>query len=210
MHRMLAISMVAGGWLSLLTAAAPCWAQLDPLDARVTAWVTGTAAAAAISTPAPDRPFAEGTWTFQTYGSGTWGDSDKGEIYTAHIGVGYHFVDDLSINLEAIGGWADAEKDDDGGVGGIDLLFRWHFLQGRSWSLYIDGGAGFQLATTNFPSDSHHNFRPQVGLGGTLQITDSIRLMGGARWLHISNAGTTRINNGLDGAQLYAGIMVPF
>ena len=154
-------------------------------------------------------PFAEGAWTFQTYGSAGFGDS-KGEIYTAHAGFGYHFVDDLSINLEAIGGGARPRDDDNGAVGGFDLLFRWHFYHEGDWSIYMDGGAGFQQASTNFPSDSHHNFRPQFGLGLTYHIKDNVRLMAGARWLHISNAGTTDGNDGLDAAQLYAGLMWGF
>jgi len=160
-----------------------------------------------------DEPFAQGTWTFQTYGSATMLDKDHGNIYTAHVGGGYHIVDDFSISLEAVGGWVDSRTDDDGYAGGLDLLLRWHFAKAdnNAWSLYVDGGAGFQEATTDFPSDSSHNFRPQLGFGGTYRLGDGdVRLMGGARWLHISNAGTTDGNDGGDWAQLYLGVMVPF
>ncbi len=165
---------------------------------------------ASLAAAPPATDFAEGTFSFQFYGSTVVGDSEHGYIHTAHVGAGWYFVDDLSINLEAIGGWVDSKTDDDGGVGGLDLLFRWHFLKDEDWSLYVDGGAGFQQATTNFPSDSHHNFRPQVGMGFTYDLTDRARLMGGARWLHISNASTTEGNDGLDAAQLYLGLMMPF
>ena len=159
-----------------------------------------------------DEPFAAGSWTFQAYGSGTVGDNDHGNIYTAHVGGGYYLYDDFSVNLELLGGWVDSRTDDDGYVGGLDLLLRWHFLKGENdaWTIYSDGGAGIQMASTDFPSDSPHNFRPQFGLGGTLRLNDEVRLMGGARYLHISNAGTTNGNDGGDWAQLYLGVMVPF
>ncbi len=188
----------------LVTAATAQATEGQPLT-QLTALAT-----TAFENEAADRPFAAGSWTFQTYGSAGVFDSDKGEIYTGHIGVGYYFVDDLSINLEAFGGWVTPERDEHGGVGGFDLLLRWHFVNEDGYSLYIDGGAGFQQATTNYPSDSHHNFRPQFGIGGTLELFDSARLMVGVRWLHISNAGTTDGNDGFDGAQFYAGLMIPF
>lgn len=158
------------------------------------------------------RPFAKGSRTFQLYGSTVLLDSDHGYISTAHAGLGYHLADDFSFNIEGLGGWVDSKVDDDGGVAGLDLLLRHHFAHDRErdWTLYVDGGAGFQQASTNFPSDSHHNFRTMVGLGGTLRLTDALRLMGGARYLHISNAGTSDRNDGGDWAQLYLGAMWTF
>jgi len=126
------------------------------------------------------------------------------------VGFGYHFLDGLSLNLEGVGGAVQAERDDEGGVGGLDLIARWHFFHEDPASVYIDGGTGFQQATTNFPSDSHHNFRLQLGLGGTWRIAGGGHVMGGARYLHVSNAGTSEHNDGYDGAQLYAGLSFPF
>lgn len=157
--------------------------------------------------------FDEGSWTLQSYVSATTGDSNHGDVYAAHLGVGYFFVDGLSINVDLLGGLVDAgliSGDDDGVVGGFDLLFRWHFVRGGKWSLYMDGGAGFQLADTDWPSDSHHNFRPQFGMGFTYALTSRLNLMAGARYLHVSNAHTTDGNDGFDGAMIYAGAMWGF
>ena len=157
-------------------------------------------------------PFAEGTWTVQAYGSALVGDSDKGGMYAGHIGGGYFFKDAWSVNLEALGGAVRSETDADenGGVGGLDLMVRWHFLRRSGWSLYADAGAGVQQATTDFPSDNRFNFRLQTGIGVTRRIAGNAHLMGGARYQHISNAGITDGNDGYDGAQLYAGLMFPF
>ncbi|MCC6680087.1 MAG: acyloxyacyl hydrolase [Phycisphaeraceae bacterium] len=166
-----------------------------------------------ISTGALADDFAEGAWTLQAYGSGTYGDSSHGDIYSAHLGVGYYFVDDWSLNLELVGGRVvpgEISGDDNGMAAGLDMLFRWHFVTGENWSLYTDFGGGIQQADTNFPSDSHFNFRPQAGLGATWKLAGRARLMGGVRWLHISNAYITPGNNGLDAAQCYGGLMMSF
>lgn len=157
-------------------------------------------------------PFAKGRWTVHTYGSALVADPDKGEMYTAHVGVGYFFEDAWSVNLEAFGGGVHTERDADehGGVGGLDLMARWHFLRRADWSLYADAGAGVQQATTDFPSDNRFNFRLMTGIGATRRIAGNAHLMGGVRYQHISNASMTEGNDGYDGAQLYAGLMFPF
>ncbi len=162
-------------------------------------------------------PFGAGTWSFQTYGSATFGD-DAGELYLAHVGVGYHFIDALSLNFEAVGGAMVIEdlgttNGEDAAAIGLDLLLRWHFCRRDGWSLYMDGGAGLIQGTASFPANgTHFNFTPQFGLGITASLTDTLSLMGGARWHHISNAGKNGQdeNPGYDGAMLYGGVMFAF
>ena len=31
------------------------------------------------------------------------------------------------------------------------ILFRWHFLRRETWSIFMDGGAGFLLTTNDVP-----------------------------------------------------------
>lgn len=197
-----------------LLAAAPAAAQQALLTTSDTALAaTPTLWIQADGTPPAAEPFTEGSWTFQSYLATTVGD-DKGDQHDLHAGAGYFFRDGLSFNVEAFGGLVDPRDDDEGYVAGFDLLLRWHFLrdeQDARWSVYLATGAGFQEASTNFPSDSHHNFRLNVlDLGGTFRVTDTVNLMGGARYLHVSNAGTSDDNDGLDAAMLYAGVMIPF
>ena len=52
---------------------------------------------------APEERFNAESWTFQTYGSATFGD-DAGELYLGRAGVGYHAWDDISVNLEVVTG----------------------------------------------------------------------------------------------------------
>ncbi len=159
-------------------------------------------------------PFDQGSWVYHGYASAAFGDH-AGEIYTAHAGLGYYFRDNLSVNGELLGGGIVIEDgpDDDASAVGINILFRWHFMEGEDWTVYLDGGAGLLQTSETFPaSGTHFNFTPQGGIGGTLKLHGRSHLIGGVRWYHLSNNdknGGVR-NPGYDSALLYAGLIVPF
>jgi hypothetical protein len=197
----------------------PVFADANPFERlALAAEETPSAAASASEAPATSNPFDEGSWVFTTYGSGTWGENSDA-LYGAHVGGGYYFIDGLSINLEATGYYLDihdgsGESGGTTGGGGLDALFRWHFLrdeQEGKWSIYFDAGAGILQSGESIPADgSNFNFTPQAGVGGTLKICDGAHLMGGARWFHASNAGTHANNPGYNGVEAYVGLMIPF
>jgi len=165
-------------------------------------------------------PFAQGHWTLQLYGSGTYSQSND-RLYGGHVGVGYHFLDGVSVNAE-LGGEFVHSQDSSGTLGGtggntgaveLDVIFRWHILRGDNWSLFVDGGAGIMESGESFPAQgTHFNFRPQVGLGATLRLTNDLYLIGGAKLLHISNAGLggEGHNPGVDSLMYYLGVLIPF
>lgn len=174
--------------------------------------------AAVALTAQPDDDFISfaprGTWTSQVYGSATLG-GEAGGLFTAHIGGGYHFKDDLSVNLELIAGSINFDEGfiDSTSVVGLDLLVRYHFHREGPWTFYTDGGFGLQQSSMPFPMDgTHFNFRSQAGLGFTLQLDPRARLMVGARWLHVSNAAKDgkALNPGYDGAMIYSGLLFTF
>ena len=156
----------------------------------------------------------KGTWTAQTYGSATV-SGEAGGLFTAHVGGGYHFKDDMSINLELIAGSINFDEgfNDSAAVVGLDLLLRYHFFQYGDLTLYTDGGFGLQQSSLPFPmAGTHFNFRSQAGIGLTLKLNDRARLMAGARWLHVSNAAKDGevLNPGYDGAMVYSGFLFTF
>jgi hypothetical protein len=175
--------------------------------------------------PVDSDPFDDGSWTFQTYATGTWGEHDN-SLWQLHVGGGYFFIDGLSINLELTGSAlhsqdvdlsgedGDPHSGDDSGAGGLDAIFRWHVLRDREegkWSLFVDAGAGIMISSESFPADgSNFNFTPQAGIGGTLRLTERLHLIGGAKWFHVSNAYTQDRNPGFDGIQGYLGVLMPF
>lgn len=160
-------------------------------------------------------PFAAGRWVSPFYVSGAIGN--EGQLIQVHVGLGYYILNRLSLNFEAVGGYADADDQPtavggDSATVGFDLLARWHVLVGPNWSVYLDGGAGLrQFGPRSYPAaGTHFNFTPQAGAGATLRLNHDLWLMGGARWLHISNAdidGEDQ-NPGDDAVQVYLGALV--
>ncbi len=159
------------------------------------------------------RAFARGALSFQAYGSNNFGDSGKGEMWSGHLGLGYYVADAVSINIDVFGAWVRSGIDDNGVAGGADAYGRWHFLvdDAEKWTVFIDLGAGLQQASTNYSGTHHFNFRLFSGVGGTLELTEGLHLLGGARYLHLSDAGAAGAGGGgFDGAFVFLGITIPF
>ncbi|MEQ9094669.1 MAG: acyloxyacyl hydrolase [Phycisphaerales bacterium] len=122
-------------------------------------------------------------------------------------------VDDIEWFLEG-GLWSFYDKGADAAFGlSATLGFRWHFVARENWSLFADIGIGVLGTTDHVPPDgTSFNFMPRAGLGFTRQLDENVRLIGGVRWHHISNArtrGDSR-NPARDAPQLYVGLVVPF
>lgn len=122
-------------------------------------------------------------------------------------------VEDIEWLLEA-GLWNFYERGGDSAFGlSASLGFRWHFLTRDRWTLFADAGIGL-LGTTDTvpPEGTGFNFMPRVGVGFTHEIDESVRLIGGVRWHHISNARTRGDdrNPSRDAALIYLGVVVPF
>ena len=156
--------------------------------------------------------FLKGTRELHVYASGIGGDQGKGEMYALHIGFGYFLQNSLSVNIDILGAHIRSGIDDKGIAAGFDILFRTHFYKSRDdlLSIYFDTGGGLQQQSTNFSGRRHFNFRLMGGFGGTLKIFDHIRMIGGVRYLHISDAGIKGGGGGFDGAMFYSGCIFPF
>ncbi|MEX0744316.1 MAG: acyloxyacyl hydrolase [Phycisphaeraceae bacterium] len=151
--------------------------------------------------------FSRGSWSMELFGSGSF--ASKGEIYSGHVGASYYFVDHVALSLQASVGRIRSGVGEDATVGALDLLIRHHLLRGDGWTLFIEGGAGIQRASERFP-ETHFNFRPQGGVGMTLQLREDMHLITGVRHLHISNAGRSSPNVGYEGIMPYLGVSLQF
>ncbi|MEE4604659.1 MAG: hypothetical protein V2J65_25500 [Desulfobacteraceae bacterium] len=85
--------------------------------------------------------------------------------------------------------------------------FSW--LNNDLWSVYLDVGGGLQQQSTDFAGNRRFNLRVMGGGGATLRVTDQVRMIGGIRYLHISDAGIEG-GGGFDGFMCYTGAMFPF
>jgi hypothetical protein len=122
----------------------------------------------------------------------------------------WFFMQNVSLDF-GLSGDAILQPGLDAGGGGASLMLRWHFLARADWSVYGDIGCGMLFTNEPVPSDGGRvNFTPRAGVGGTLAIGGSARLMGGLRWYHISNANTGEDNPGRDSLQVYGGVSFPF
>ena len=160
----------------------------------------------------PRNDFSRGSRKLQTYASVAAGDKGKGEMYALHFGYGYFLRDYLSINVDVLGAYIRSGIDDNGIAGGIDVIFRRHFSWSNDdlWSVYLDLGGGLQQQSTNFAGSRRFNFRVMGGGGATLRVTDHVRMIGGIRYLHISDAGIEGGGGGFDGFMFYGGVSFSF
>ena len=164
--------------------------------------------------PAGERigEFSKGYQKWHTYVSAAGFDKGKGEMYAFHLGYGYFFMDDFSVNIDVLGSYIRSGIDDNGVAAGLDLILRQHPIKGPGnlWSLYLELGAGLQHQSTNFAGNRKFNFRLLGGGGATFRVAENARLMAGMRYFHVSDAGIEGGGGGFDGLQFYAGSMFPF
>ena len=158
-----------------------------------------------------EPPFAKGTWSLQLTGSyyTTVSGSDVTLGYGT-VSVGYYYADTWAVDL-SVSGYALEEDDQSEGVAAsLGLNLRKHFLVRDPFSVYIDGGVGIIRADGEFPAGgTNTNFTLQGGLGATWRLTESMHVVGGARWFHISNARRHGEdgNASTDGVAVYGGLM---
>ena len=126
---------------------------------------------------------------------------NAGEMLEAHVRIGHNLVEDLSINIELIGGYArmndqGLDSGGEGGLMGFDLPYRWHLLKGEDWTFYLDGSAGFMYSDYAVPAKgTYFNFRPQFGVGASFSLGESMRLITRARWRAIRTVGSLPFSN---------------
>ncbi len=124
---------------------------------------------------------------------------------------GYYFVDRAAAEVQVPLYYAHDEEDSLGI--GINLDFRYHFLNTERFSLFVDGGGGALLTTQDFPTDGTvYNFTWFGGAGGTYEHRDDTFLLLGMRYQHISNGflegrDKNPVMNGWGG---YGGVMFTF
>ncbi len=91
--------------------------------------------------------------------------------------------------------------------GGLTLLFTYNFETGTDFVPFVSAGGGFlytDLDTTDL--GSRYNGSPQGGLGVKYFLDDKTALSVMGRIRHISNAGFSSSNRGINSAYLLFGI----
>src|SRR5262245_41325047 len=94
------------------------------------------------------------------------------------------------------------------GISALPLGFTFDFGRRRSWGAYTDIHGGIIASSERVPIDAQNatglNFTFDIGGGIRWSLDEGNAIRAGYRFLHISNAGTTPFNPGLDNNVLYA------
>jgi len=82
---------------------------------------------------------------------------------------------------------------------GISFLFRYEHAIVPKLRWFFEGGAGAMYTTQHtHEQGSQFDFLPQAGLGLQYSLTKKLALTGEYRWRHMSNAGASSPNHGLN------------
>ena len=126
-------------------------------------------------------------------------------LFRVNGSVSWFVLDGFSVDLELDAGYVNQSEGDDGVGGGAGLMIRWHMVRQPTWSFYGEFGVGMFFSSVDVPvGTSQVKFSPQFGFGFSFDVAQDLRMMLGARWVHLSNARTTSNNTGFDGLGLYA------
>jgi hypothetical protein len=130
------------------------------------------------------------------------------------LGVNYYVRDDLGIGIEVAGLVLDAKEGfDDAGAAGANLTLRHHIYERGDFSAFLEVALGMIYADDEFPpGGTRFNFTEQFGVGATYRLKDDLFFVGGARFIHISNAyihGRDQ-NPGINAVGGYVGLMFRF
>ena len=94
-----------------------------------------------------------------------------------------------------------------GKAAGGSLLLRYNFLPGGKFIPFVETGGGITILDFDVEGQSDgFNFSLQGGLGLHYFLEERTALTGGWRWLHISNAGISRPNQGIDSSLFMVGV----
>jgi hypothetical protein len=161
------------------------------------------------------KPFGARGTSWITVGASIGHDFSDATDSSVYGSFAYFVADDVEVTGE-LGAWYFSQEGDNAiGIAPM-LIFRWHFINRQSWTLFADAGIGLLFSTDDVPSDgTSFNFSPRFGIGFTQRLTEADsgpRLVAGLRWQHFSNAridGDTN-NPGRDDLTLYGGVMWQF
>ncbi len=144
-------------------------------------------------------------------GAGT-GSNDVDAAANGFVAIEWFIADRFQFTTE-LSGWY-FNQEEDAGAANLNFMFKYHFIERRDYTVFVSAGAGLFAATEEVPRDGTPlNFSPRAGVGFTYRLNDhGLRLLGGLRWQHFSNAsvGGSDDNPGTDLIHAYIGLSFPF
>jgi len=178
--------------------------------------------AAIVETAIPDRYASEGSLALNLSTAWATDFADGNYWMPFAIGVSWFAAEGFSLDLAAEMYTVRADEPDvtpanryDATGGGGSIGLSWHFwrgeIAGRDATVFVDAGVGLLWTGSDLPPQGARlNFTPRAGVGATLALDPTTRLVAALRWFHISNAQTASENPGIDALQVSVGVSFAF
>ena len=188
---------------------------------RLLLLMMAVSAAAQTKSASQDLPAAslrQGTWDIGVWtggGTGLTGSTSNirfwnagmrfGRILTREHGSGW-LRGNLELAGDAIPAYVVFQNKTVYGAGFNPALLKWNFTSGRKIAPFVEAGAGLLFTSSDVPlGTTTVNFTPQVGLGMHIFTREKRAVTLTARYVHISNAGLSTPNPGINTIQFTLG-----
>lgn len=146
-----------------------------------------------------------GVWT----GGGTWvpGGTQDTQVWNAGVRVGYLLTDHFEYAVDLIPAYVIFQPVENSyGAGFTPVLFKYNFFSGGKIAPYLEAGGGLLFTNHDVPVGTNTvNFTPQAAAGVQFFIHQKRSINVAARYVHISNAGLSTPNPGINTIQFTLG-----
>lgn len=191
---------------------------LEPTKGDVpSAASTGTAAtpSSTTATGAGEVPKAKGLYLepgpmYLTLGVGVAHNFNSATDFNGFAQISTFIAPKFELGFE-LGGWYFDQpgKNAEGVSGSLAMKYHFWHSEKRDITAFGELGIGVLVASRQVPAGGTNvDFMPRAGAGLTWEVAQGVRLVGGMRWHHISNArikGDSR-NPSRDGLMGYVGV----
>lgn len=142
------------------------------------------------------------------YGMDTLGSLDQHHMAVVSASYGYMFAPvfeqtpllrgNVELRGELFGGWQFSPEDE--WLIGLTPHLRYNFNTRSRWVPFFDGGAGLTGTTIQEPDLSRYfQFNLQIGIGLHYFVSSNLALTAEAKYMHLSCAGISLPNRGVNG-----------
>ena len=117
----------------------------------------------------------------------------KEQLVGGAVTLSRHMTPNWTVGVETSLIHVNQEPLEDVFLPAMSVMFRWSAFRVGETSVFLESGGGVSYASNEVPNDgTRFNLIFQGGAGLARPLSSRIDLVGGLRWLHVSN-------NGLDG-----------
>jgi len=152
----------------------------------------------------------KGAWEFGLWtggGTSVAGGTRDTQLWNAGLRVGKMLTDHLEYAVDLIPAYVIFQPVENAyGAGLTPLLLKYNFTAGSRIAPYLEGGGGLLITNRDVPTIGNTvNFTPQVAFGVQVFARERRSINIAARYLHISNAGLSDPNPGVNTIQFTIG-----